>query len=86
MREFVTTENIQHEVCNIQTEISQTARECCVVTSIPVCFYSLIQFLNDTTDSWPLTPWGDQPCVVLSVSVAKQLSITVKEMSACGGC
>lgn len=68
---------------NIHTDISQTAREWCVV---PMCIYSLIQFLNDTTGFWPLTPWGDQPCVVLSVSVAKQLSITVKETSACGGC
>lgn len=42
-----------------------------------MCFYSLIQLLND--DFWPLTSWEDQPCVVVSVSVAKQLSITVKK-------
>lgn len=33
-----------------------------------------------------LALWGDQPRVVLSVSVAKQLSITVKETSAYGSC
>lgn len=57
---------------------------CCVI------FYNVLpfsyQFWNDTTGFWSLTPWGDKPCVVLSVSVAKQLSITVKETSACGGC